>query len=352
MPVNNNANKKLINNHINHIVFLLDMSSSMHSVTRDLIRSVDAEIAYLAQRSQALNQETRITIYLFNYEVTCLVYDKDVLRLPSIADYYQPFGMTALLDATSKAIDDLEKTPQLYGDHAFLIYAFTDGQENHSLRTTREGISQRLTQLPDNWTLACFVPNQRAAFDAKQFGFPAQNIATWDATTRDGIEETFSVTMRNATETYMDLRSKGVRGSKTILAGGTAAINTKNVRTSAGMRRLPKDAYQLFDIKENAWISIFVEQQTGAQYVKGSAYYQLMKPEKIQPQKKICVRNRRSGRVYTGDHARQLLNLPDHEVRVKPEENAEFQIFVQSTSVNRKLIAGTKLLLIKDINNI
>lgn len=334
-----------IDNHINHIVFVIDMSASMSRVRADLIRSVDAEIAYLAQRSREMNQETRITIYLFNYKTKCLVYDKDVLRLPSIAAYYDPYGMTALLDATNLALEELSQTPELHGDHAFLLYAFTDGQENHSVHVTREALRRRLTSLPDHWTVACFVPDQRGVFDAKNFGFPAQNIATWDATTREGIEETFSVTVRNATETYMNLRSKGVRGSKTILAGGADAINTQKVRARLGFKQLPRTDYSLLKVDRESMISTFVEAETGKPYVKGAAYYELMKPEKIQPQKKICVRNRRSGRVYTGDHARQLLSLPDHEVRVKPEDNSEFQVFVQSTSLNRKLVPNTRLLL-------
>ena len=49
--------------------------------------------------------------------------------------------------------------------------------------------------------------------------------------------------------------------------------------------------------------------------------------------------------MYTGPEARSLLGLPDVEVRVKPDHNDDFTIFVQSTSVNRKLVPNTRLLL-------
>lgn len=79
----------------------------MSHLTRELVKVADAQIAYLAQRSKELDQETRITVYTFNNTVQCVVYDKDVLRLPSIAEFYQPRGMTALIDATLKSQDDL-----------------------------------------------------------------------------------------------------------------------------------------------------------------------------------------------------------------------------------------------------
>lgn len=54
---------------------------------------------------------------------------------------------------------------------------------------------------------------------------------------------------------------------------------------------------------------------------------------------------KKTDRVYTGPEARALLGLPETEVRVKPDHNDDFTIFVQSTSVNRKLVPSTRLLL-------
>lgn len=42
-----------------------------------------------------------------------------------------------------------------------------------------------------------------------------------------------------------------------------------------------------------------------------------------------------------------MLGLPDFEVKVNPASYGQYDIFVQSTSVNRKLIKGTKLLVLK-----
>ena len=68
-----------------------------------------------------------------------------------------------------------------------------------------------------------------------------------------------------------------------------------------------------------------------------SGYYLLM-----------LIRNKKSGAIYAGDEARDLMQLPKHgaigTMKLKPDAGCEFDIFVQSTSNNRKLVAGTDLI--------
>ena len=188
-------------NYINHVAIVADGSYSMLYRTQDVVKVVDAQIAYLARRSTELDQETRITVYTFSSRNTanCLIYDKDVLRMSSIAGLYKPDGMTALIDATILSIDDLKLTPEKYGEHAFLIYVLTDGAENDSFSKPAL-LKDKIAQLPGHWTIAAFVPNQTGVFEAKKFGFPADNIAIWDATTAKGVSE--------AGETYHSLPNK------------------------------------------------------------------------------------------------------------------------------------------------
>jgi hypothetical protein len=87
-------------------------------------------------------------------------------------------------------------------------------------------------------------------------------------------------------------------------------------------------------------------QKAGYTYRTGRAHYQLMKTETIQGNKELMVVEKSSGRAYSGPDARKIVGLPDMTVRVKPDHNPDFDIFVQSTSTNRKLIAGTRLLLL------
>lgn len=327
--------------YINHIALVLDASSSMGRHSRDLVRVADAQIGYLAQRSRDLDQETRITVYVFADTVQCVIYDKDVLRMPSIAEYYRPHGMTALMDASLLALDDLALTPEKYGDHAFLIYVLTDGAENASHRPDRHDLAYRLAGLPDHWTVAALVPDATGMHEAKRFGFPGQNVAVWDATSTRGVEEAGRV-IRDATDRFMTGRAQGVRGSRSLFSTGADAVNAATVRSS--LTPLAADRYMLVPVTRETPIKEWVEDDCGLTYRIGSAYYQLNKTENIQPGKKIAVVEKRTGLVYAGSEARGLIGLPDIQVRVKPDRNPEYDVYVQSTSVNRKLLPGTKLL--------
>jgi hypothetical protein len=332
-------------NYINHIALVLDASTSMDRHSSELIRVADAQIAYLAQRSKELDQETRVSVYTFSYSssIQCVIFDKDVLRLPSIKEVYHPNGMTALVDATLKSQDDLAKTAQMYGDHAFLTFVLTDGMENDS-RHTAVDLEKVLKNQAENWTVAVLVPDMRAKHDAKKFGFPSDNIAVWDPNSSEGINEV-GKTIRTATDNFMVSRASGVRGSRSIFSTGIDAVNKQTLK-EAGLKPLPLDAYAVINVKKDGPIRETVE-ANGLVYKLGIAYYQLTKTETIQPQKAIAIRNRHSGRYHVGQNARDLLGLGGDAVRVKPEHNPEFDIFVQSTSVNRKLIAGTRLLVLK-----
>ncbi|WP_407555361.1 vWA domain-containing protein [Streptomyces sp. Pv4-95] len=339
-------------NYINHVALVLDASSSMSHLSRKVVDVADQQIAYLARRSKELDQETRVTVYVFADKVQCVIYDKDVLRMPSLKQMYRVGGMTALLAATLKSQQELAQTAQLYGDHSFLTFVLTDGQENASHRcpdapagNPREmvqAVAKLVGTQEDNWTLAVLVPDQMGKREAMQCGFPRDNIAIWDATSTQGLEEAGQV-IRQATENFMMGRAQGIRGSRAVFSTGADAVN-KDTIEAAGLTPVKPSRYQLIPVARDAAIRDWVT-ECGHTYRTGCAFYQLSKSEKIQAKKQIAVLEKKTDRVYSGPEARALLGLPDTEVRVKPDHNDDFTIFVQSTSVNRKLVPHTRLLL-------
>lgn len=347
MPKNKPAN------YINHIALVLDASSSMTKHAASLIKVADNQIAYLAKRSQELNQETRITVYVFADDVECVIYDMDVLRLPSIATLYNPYGNTALLSATMLSQDDLALTSEKYGDHAFLTFVLTDGEENAShrihpveLRTTSADLKARLTNLPNNYTVACLVPDQRGRFEAQRMGFPTENIAVWDTSSARGVEEV-GKKIQEATDSYMDMRSTGIRKTDTLFSTGATTLNKATVK-AAKLSPIKNESYDLLDVDEDAPIREWVRKQN-RNFVTGTCYYQLTKRETIQGYKEVAVREKSTGKVYVGTRStfNDMLGLKDTDERVSPNFNPLFDVFVQSTSVNRKLVTGTKLLIFK-----
>ncbi|MPY32987.1 VWA domain-containing protein [Streptomyces adustus] len=339
-------------NYINHVALVLDASSSMSHLSSKVVEVADQQIAYLARRSRELDQETRVTVYVFADKVECVIYDKDVLRMPSLKQLYRVGGMTALLAAALKSQHELAQTAQLYGDHSFLTFVLTDGQENAShrcpdapARNPRElvkAVAEMIATQEDNWTLAVLVPDQMGKREAMRCGFPRDNIAVWDATSTQGLEEAGQV-IREATEKFMVGRTQGIRGSRTVFSMGAEAVNKDTIK-AVGLAAMDPSRYQLIPVARDAAIRDWVV-ECGHTYRTGGAFYQLSKSEKIQARKQIAVLEKKTDRVYSGPEARALLGLPNEEVRVKPDHNDDFTIFVQSTSVNRKLVPNTRLLL-------
>lgn len=339
-------------NYINHVALVLDASSSMSHLRSKVVDVADQQIAYLARRSRELDQETRVTVYVFADTVECVIYDKDVLRMPSLKELYRVGGMTALLAAALKSQRELAQTAQLYGDHSFLTFILTDGQENASHRCPdapaqdprelTEAVAGMIATQQDNWTLAVLVPDQMGKREAMRCGFPKDNIAIWDATSTRGLEEAGQV-IQQATEKFMIGRSKGIRGSRAVFSTGAETVNKDTIK-AAGLTPVNPSEYELIPVAREAGIRDWVT-ESGHTYRTGGAFYQLSKSEKVQARKQIAVLEKKTDRIYTGPEARALLGLPDVEVRVRPDHNDDFTIFVQSTSVNRKLVPNTRLLL-------
>ena len=76
----------------------------------------------------------------------------------------------------------------------------------------------------------------------------------------------------------------------------------------------------------------------------GRGFYEFTKREEIQPKKEVVLRDKVTGDMYTGARAREMIGIP-YGVRgnVSPS-NLPYDVFVQSTSYNRKLMPNTRFL--------
>jgi hypothetical protein len=357
-----------IKHKVNHVSLVVDKSGSMHQHQAQLIRVVDEFVKGLQEESDRLGHETRISLYAFDHHVQNLVWDMDVKHLPSLRGLYEvDNGATALIEAAVKSIDDLKNIWEGYGEHSFLQVVVTDGEENASgcsqtgqmhtrmpggqgsavLTSWMDRIRGAMDDLPDHWTSAILVPNSLAKRTAQEYGFPAGNIAIWDADSSKGVEEAIG-TVKSAATSFLRGREQGVRGTRNLFAMGQD-LSTADVR--ANLDALDAGKYILIPVDEQSPIRDFVT-SAGHPYKTGCAFYELSKREKIQGSKQLAVAEkdpatgRMTGRVFSGPAARALLGLPQSEVTVKPGDNPSYTLFVQSTSVNRKLVPGTKLLVL------
>lgn len=371
----------IANNLTTHVALVLDRSVSMRDLKDKTVQVADELVAFLAEQSKKMNQEWRVSVYTFGDEVDCHIWDMDVLRLPSMKEHYRIAGSTALIDATMTALDDGDKITEHRGDHSFLVYVITDGEENVSTgggprggfgRVPRDvivsSLKRRLNELKDNRTVSVLVPDSRGVQQAQMFGFPLGNILEWDATSEAGMEKAAQEIKASATQ-YMHARTTGLRGTKSLFVG--ANVDAKAVK-SAKLIPLPVENRRFVLVtKSRSTESLFFEKPINGvtkkrlvpdkawhveikdfvdaaypPYRVGMAFYELVKSEKVTADKRIAVVENNTKQVYVGDGARKLLGLPNGECRVKPTLNPDYKIFVESTSLNRHLRLGTELLLL------
>lgn len=355
---------------VNHVALCVDRSGSMKKHQSTVIRVVDEFVKGLKEESDALGHETRISLYAFDHNVECLVWDMDVKALPSMQGVYTVNGgATSLIEASVLSLEDLKsEVSEKYGEHSFLQVVWTDGEENASgcsetghMHTSPYGGVQDRQQLnrwlsriqsvmgglPEHWTSAILVPSSLAKRTAQSYGFPAGNIATWDADTTKGVEEAIG-TVKAAATSFLRGRESGVRGTKNLFAVGQD-LNVAQVRSA--LKPLDGTKYRLLEIKPedvDKEIRPFV-QEHNITYRPGMAYYQLGNRVTVQASKNVAVLDTTGpgdGLVYTGPDALRLVfgdeNVgPDgrltHAISVKAGHNPDLRVFVQSKSVNRKL---------------
>ena len=107
--------------------------------------------------------------------------------------------------------------------------------------------------------------------------------------------------------------------------------------------------FQTMKVTEPCDIRGFVE-ATGIKYKKGRAFYELSKAETVQQYKEVIIQDRATGEMFNGSQVREYLGLQPQvdaggvKERLHKDATKDFRVFVQSTSVNRKLVPETLLL--------
>lgn len=107
--------------------------------------------------------------------------------------------------------------------------------------------------------------------------------------------------------------------------------------------------FQVMTVDENCDIKGFVT-KNGIEFKKGRGFYELTKAETVQQYKEVIMQDRETGEMFVGTQVREKLGLqPQTESggvneRLHADKARDFRVFVQSTSVNRKLIGGTMFL--------
>lgn len=341
-----------------YIGFVRDHSISMTSLAAYAARDYNTNIEAVQRASNAHQLDTIVNTVMCGIAgnesiawsrrqnrgvVKREVVNSNVHMLKPIPERSYPTtgGSTPLFDSVGELIELMENVPDADDRSvSFLLIIITDGQENDSQKWDARLITEKIRKLQytDRWTFTFRVPRGQT-WELERLGIPRGNILEWEQT-QHGFETATKDTVR-AVDHYYTQRSKGVTSSKSFYAD-LRDVTLADVKRN--MEDITKDV-AIWPVKNaGSEIRTFCEFKNGGNYLKGAAFYELTKPEKVQDYKKIVIRHQRTHKVYGGEAARHMLGLPDFgEVRLRPGDHGKYDIFIQSTSVNRKLMKGTEV---------
>jgi hypothetical protein len=141
-----------------------------------------------------------------------------------------------------------------------------------------------------------------------------------------------------------ELTSSGLmtRGLKSMY-GVMAGAKTMEI-THGESGAVASDKFKILNVAEDTRIDEFVKGK-GFSFEPGRGFYQFTKSVLVQATKEIIVVDKTTGEIFSNVQARRLMGLPtDADAQVRPAEHTKYLCFIQSTSMNRKLIGGTKFL--------
>jgi|GEM_PF-5334714 calcineurin-like phosphoesterase family protein len=192
----------------NHVIYALDVSGSMahNNVISHAKNVLQAGLDAMKAVSAGSGQETLVSLYTFNHEVSTLFIDRPVEEVSLNNVTFRADGGTALIDAAMKTMLDgltVQVKNKKTESHAYLLNVITDGDERHS-KNKVDDLRKIISKLNDEWTIAVQVPDQQGVHFAKLCGFPAGNIAVWKAGSKEGLEESVREFSKDYDELYID----------------------------------------------------------------------------------------------------------------------------------------------------
>jgi len=331
-----------------HVAFCLDESGSIKSrrLTEPLVEAYNKNMVSIRQAVLDEGQEASMTALALGH-VTLkhrILYTGQQVQTvkPLKVSDLQPSGTTPLFDSVYRAIQKLSELDDGNENTSFVVNVLTDGEENNSFNP---GVAATLRLMEekmgtDRWTFTFLIPKNHIHTFLRNFKVSSGNVQEWDASSAEGVKQAF-ITNADAFKNYFSNRTKGIKCTKSFYSDLT------NITVRKARSELSEITNQVIIIQSPAdcVIKECIE-RAGHPYIKGAAFYQLIKTEKkVQPYKLVAIRVKTSGKIYCGQEARVMLGIDtDKTVRLVPGDHGKFDVFIQSTSYTRKIPANSLVL--------
>lgn len=332
----------------NYIGFARDHSGSMSNIARPAARDYNDNITSIKEEASKHAIDTIVSVVELGYgdtdQVRTVVSNSSVQALKLVSDYTTRGRGTPLFDAVGELIEQFQAVPDADDSSvSFVVFTTTDGGENASRKYSGAAIAKLIKklQMTDRWTFVFRVP-RGYKHQLTQYGIPEGNIQEWEQSERGMAVSTAST--QSAFRGFYAAKAAGINATDKFYAD-LSTVSLKEVKQNLVDISGQVDVYEVDAANDGAQIRDFVQDQ-GIVFTKGCAFYELKKTEAVQGYKQIAIRDKRTGAVYSGYNARDLLGLPQHgDVKLAPGSHGNYEIYVQSTSVNRKLTKGMGLMI-------
>lgn len=334
----------------NYIGISRDHSGSMRHIRGAAARDYNQTISSLKETATAEQIDTIISVVKCGYGSVSRV-KREVTNSSIVAvqpmlerEYEANAPGTPLFDSIGELIDMFESTPDANDPNvSFLVMAITDGAENDSRKWNKTLVQKiKVLQATDRWTFIFRVPNSYKGF-LTNLGIPDGNILEWEQT-EQGVQQATQATSEAFKSFYSELKT-GKKSTSSFYKTDLSNINVDQIKSQLIDISTQVQFWPVLAQHNSMQIRDFCEAKSGAKMLRGAGFYELTKKEEVQEYKQIAIRDRITNAVYTGVAARDLLGLPRvGTIVIKPGDHANYDVFIQSTSVNRKLLEGMTIM--------
>ncbi len=188
-----------MNNNLTHLVFLVDRSGSMYSISDAMNEAINS----IVEQQKEEPGECTLSIYQFDswdgwtdYSTPPL-HRKNNLQIEVVCENVKikdapkftikPRGSTPLIDATCLTIDKVGQIfatlPELERPAKVIFAIVTDGHENHSTDFKQQDLMLRVNTQRDvyKWTIMFLGANQDAVLEGEKYGISTNFSMTYAA---------------------------------------------------------------------------------------------------------------------------------------------------------------------------
>lgn len=210
----------------NHVVFILDRSSSMESIRDATIKAFNDQVSAIREHSRG--QLTDVSLFTFSSTPDApTFFTAPVESLVTLnRDTFVPSGMTALYDTVLEATRQLTTLPDANDkDTSYLVVCLSDGDENSSHASGTE-VSKRLEalQATGRWTFTYLGCSAGDLTKMRAMGISAGNSRGFSYSAA-GVESTSALNCA-ATSNYFTARSTGSSSVNNLYDQAEAQLGT------------------------------------------------------------------------------------------------------------------------------